>query len=141
MYFLGGRGEIHGRSERTGYSQIADALKSDNYEFDTLVLAQSNEIPADAHGARRGGTRTDSLEQEGAAAAGLPQQVGQAPRPGDPPEPQGVPPMPRLEGLLASGAPAQTSRWCGRERAHVGGQRAGAAPPYPPTRITTGSIS
>ena len=49
VYFLGGHGEKDTAvSERTGYSNIADALKRDNYEFDKLVLAQTNEIPADA---------------------------------------------------------------------------------------------
>ncbi len=79
VYFLGGHGEKDTAvSERTGYSGIADALKRDNYEFDKLVLAQTNEIPADATVlvARRPAHR--SAGAGSAAAAGLPEQVRQA---------------------------------------------------------------
>ncbi len=49
VYFLSGHGEKDpANSERVGYSAISDALKRDNYQFDKLVLAQTNEIPADA---------------------------------------------------------------------------------------------
>src|SRR4030095_15329783 len=65
VYFLSGHGEKDpGNSERTGYSGIADALKRDNYQFDKLVLAQTNEIPADATMIVVAGPRTDLLEQE-----------------------------------------------------------------------------
>ena len=65
VYFLSGHGEKDpSSSERTGYSAIADALKRDNYQFDKLVLAQTNEIPADATMIVVAGARTDLLEQE-----------------------------------------------------------------------------
>ena len=65
VYFLSGHGEKDpASSERTGYSAIADALKRDNYQFDKLVLAQTNEIPADATMLVEAGPRTDLLEQE-----------------------------------------------------------------------------
>ena len=65
VYFLSGHGEKDpGSSERTGYSGISDALKRDNYQFDKLVLAQTNEIPADATMLVVAGPRTDILEQE-----------------------------------------------------------------------------
>ena len=51
-------------SERAGYSGIADALKRDNYEFDMLVLAQTNEIPTDATVLVDRRAATDLLEQE-----------------------------------------------------------------------------
>ena len=65
VYFLSGHGEKDpASSERVGYSSIADALKRDNYQFDKLVLAQTNEIPADATVIVIAGPRTDLLEQE-----------------------------------------------------------------------------
>jgi ABC-type uncharacterized transport system involved in gliding motility auxiliary subunit len=65
VYFLNGHGEKDPASqERTGYSGIGDALKRDNYQFDKLVLAQTNEIPADATMIVVAGPRTDLLEQE-----------------------------------------------------------------------------
>jgi gliding motility-associatede transport system auxiliary component len=65
VYFLSGHGEKDpGNSERAGYSTIADSLKRDNYQFDKLVLAQTNEIPKDATVLVVAGPRTDLLEQE-----------------------------------------------------------------------------
>jgi len=65
VYFLSGHGEKDpASSERTGFSSIADALKRDNYQFDKLVLAQTNEIPADATMIVVAGPKTDLLEQE-----------------------------------------------------------------------------
>ncbi|HKE82760.1 MAG TPA: Gldg family protein [Vicinamibacterales bacterium] len=65
VYFLSGHGEKDtGSSERAGYSGIVDALKRDNYQFDKLVLAQTNEIPKDATVLVIAGPRTDLLEQE-----------------------------------------------------------------------------
>jgi len=66
VYFLNGHGEKDPGSsdQRTGYSGIADALKRDNYQFDKLVLAQTNEIPADATMIAIAGPHTDLLEQE-----------------------------------------------------------------------------
>ena len=79
VYFLGGHGEKDtADSERTGYSAIADALKRDNYEFDKLVLAQTNEIPADATVLVVAGPRTDLLEQEVPLLRDYLTQVGQA---------------------------------------------------------------
>jgi gliding motility-associatede transport system auxiliary component len=65
VYFLAGHGEKDpSNSERAGYSTIADSLKRDNYQFDKLVLAQTNEIPKDATVLVEAGPRTDLLEQE-----------------------------------------------------------------------------
>jgi ABC-type uncharacterized transport system involved in gliding motility auxiliary subunit len=64
-YFLSGHGEKDpNSSERTGYNTVGEALKRDNYAFDKLVLAQTNEIPADATLIVIAGPRTDLLEQE-----------------------------------------------------------------------------
>jgi ABC-type uncharacterized transport system involved in gliding motility auxiliary subunit len=65
VYFLAGHGEKDpAKSERDGYSTIADSLKRDNYQFDKLVLAQTNEIPKDTTVLIIAGPRTDLLEQE-----------------------------------------------------------------------------
>jgi ABC-type uncharacterized transport system involved in gliding motility auxiliary subunit len=103
VYFLGGHGEKDtGVSERTGYSGIADALKRDNYEFDKLVLAQSNEIPADATVLVEAGPRTDLLEQEVPLLRDYLAKSGKLLVLLDPPDDlKAFPPMPRLEGLIA----------------------------------------
>lgn len=65
VYFLAGHGEKDPEdTERDGYSAIADALRRDNYQFEKLVLAQTNEIPADATMIVIAGPQTDLLEQE-----------------------------------------------------------------------------
>jgi ABC-type uncharacterized transport system involved in gliding motility auxiliary subunit len=66
IYFLSGHGEKDPGSsdKRIGYSAIADSLKRDNFEFATLALAQTNEIPKDATVLVIAGPRTDLLEQE-----------------------------------------------------------------------------
>jgi ABC-type uncharacterized transport system involved in gliding motility auxiliary subunit len=65
VYFLSGHGEKDpANSDRVGYSAIGDALKRDNYQFDKLVLAQTNEIPVDATTIVVAGPTTDLLEQE-----------------------------------------------------------------------------
>jgi ABC-type uncharacterized transport system involved in gliding motility auxiliary subunit len=65
VYFLAGHGERDpGNTDRAGYGGIADALRRDNYMFETLVLAQTNEIPDDATVVVIAGPRTDLLEQE-----------------------------------------------------------------------------
>jgi ABC-type uncharacterized transport system involved in gliding motility auxiliary subunit len=67
VYFLAGHGEKDTASQagdRGGYNQIAGALKLDNYEFDKLVLAQTNQVPADATILVLAGPRTDLAESE-----------------------------------------------------------------------------
>src|SRR5689334_16156684 len=67
VYFLAGHGEkdtASQASDRGGYNQIAGALKLDNYEFDKVVLAQTNQVPADATILVMAGPRTDLLESE-----------------------------------------------------------------------------
>ena len=65
VYFLAGHGEKDpANSERVGYSAISEALKRDNYQFDKLILAQTNEIPDDATMLIVAGPTADLLEQE-----------------------------------------------------------------------------
>jgi len=103
VYFLSGHGEKDpGNSERIGYSSIADALKRDNYQFDKLVLAQTNEIPKDATVLVVAGPRTDLLEQEVPLLTEyLTSRTGKLLVLIDPSENLKQPtPMPRLTGLL-----------------------------------------
>jgi ABC-type uncharacterized transport system involved in gliding motility auxiliary subunit len=65
VYFLSGHGEKDpADTERTGYSSIVDALGRDNYEWETLVLAQTNAIPDNATVIVIAGPSTDLLEGE-----------------------------------------------------------------------------
>ena len=49
VYFTQGHGEKDlASSERTGYSTIAEAMKRDNYTFDSLVLITQKSVPDDA---------------------------------------------------------------------------------------------
>src|SRR5262249_23744473 len=65
VYFTKGHGEkdITG-SERGGYSSIGAALKSDNFQVDSIVLAQEKDIPADADVIVVAGPKTDLFQPE-----------------------------------------------------------------------------
>jgi len=65
VYFAQGHGEraLEG-SDQTGYSTIVSALKSDNFEHDTVVLAQVQAVPADATVLIVAGPRTDLFPAE-----------------------------------------------------------------------------
>ena len=104
VYFLSGHGEKDpGNSDRKiGYSSIADSLKRDNFEFATLALAQTGEIPMDATVLVIAGPRTDLLEQEVPLINNyLTTRSGKLLVLFDPPENLKEPsPMPGLAGLL-----------------------------------------
>lgn len=101
VYFLAGHGEKDpADSERTGYSSIADALKRDNYEFEKLVLAQTNAIPEDATVLVIAGARTDLLEGEiNLLREYLGKRAGKLLVLLDPQEPDGKP-LPMLQALV-----------------------------------------
>ncbi len=65
VYFAQGHGEhaIDG-SDRVGYSTIGAALKSDNFETDSVVLAQQKAVPADASVLVVAGPKTDFFPAE-----------------------------------------------------------------------------
>jgi ABC-type uncharacterized transport system involved in gliding motility auxiliary subunit len=65
VYFLQGHGERDSAgSTPTGYSQIAEALKSDNFETAPLALAQEGSVPADATLLVIAGPTSDLLQGE-----------------------------------------------------------------------------
>jgi ABC-type uncharacterized transport system involved in gliding motility auxiliary subunit len=65
VYFLAGHGEKDpSDTERTGYSSIIDILRRDNYEWEKLILAQTNAIPDDTTVIVIAGPQTDLLEAE-----------------------------------------------------------------------------
>jgi ABC-type uncharacterized transport system involved in gliding motility auxiliary subunit len=100
VYFVAGHGEKDtGGSERTGYSGVADALKRDNYEFDKLVLAQQQDVPADATVVVLAGPRGDILQPEAAMLERYLDKGGHLLALIDPPE-GNTESMPVLEGLL-----------------------------------------
>ena len=102
VYFLGGHGEKDpADTERTGFSAIAEALKSDNYEFDKLVLAQTNMIPADATAIIVAGPSTDLLDSEIPLLTEYLAKGGKLLVMLDPPaDLKTAVPMPQLQGLL-----------------------------------------
>lgn len=65
IYFVQGHGEKSpAGTERPGYSTIASALTSDNFAHDTIVLAQQQEVPADASVLIVAGPTADFLAPE-----------------------------------------------------------------------------
>ena len=100
VYFLAGHGEKDtGATERMGYSGIADALKRDNYEFDKLVLAQQQDVPADASVVAIAGPRADLLQPEGTMLERYLEKGGHLLVLLDPPEGDTAT-LPVLDGLL-----------------------------------------
>lgn len=100
VYFLTGHGErAPSDSDRQGYSGIADALRRDNYEFDTIVLAQEIDVPPDASVVIAAGPRTDLLPLEADALRRYLNGGGKVLFLLDPPERSDAS-MPVLEALL-----------------------------------------
>src|SRR5262249_60256227 len=58
-----GEKDING-SDRGGFNGISSALKSDNFQVDSIVLAQQKEIPADADVVVVAGPKTDFFQPE-----------------------------------------------------------------------------
>ena len=102
VYFLQGHGEKDfASSDRAGYSGIADALKRDNYQYDKLVLAQTNEIPKDATEIIIAGPKSDLLDSETMLLKEYLNKQGKLLVMLDPPENLKQPaPMPNIVGLL-----------------------------------------
>lgn len=100
VYFVQGHGEKDtGNSERTGYSTIVAALGRDNYAVEKLVLAQQQDVPADASVVVIAGPRTDLLQPEAAMLRRYLDKGGHALFLLDPPE-AGQGPTPQIDALL-----------------------------------------
>jgi ABC-type uncharacterized transport system involved in gliding motility auxiliary subunit len=141
VYFLAGHGEKDTASQATdrgGYNQIAGALKLDNYEFDRLVLAQTNAVPADATILVLAGPRTDLLESEVPVLEGYLAKSGKLLVLLDPPDDlKTANKTPRLTSLLAAWGIKATDTvvvdLSGRTNVAT---VAVAGPPYPSHAIT-----
>jgi len=67
VYFLAGHGEKDpANTERGGYSAIIDSLRQDNFQWEKLIIAQTNSIPDNATVLVLAGPKTDLLEGEAA---------------------------------------------------------------------------
>ena len=67
VYFLAGHGEKDPTdTERGGYSSIIDSLRQDNFQWEKLIIAQTNAIPENATILVLAGPKTDLLEGEAA---------------------------------------------------------------------------
>ena len=65
VYFLEGHGEKeHTGADRDGYSTVSDSLRLDNFEVESLVLAQQTAVPEDATVLVVAGPQTDLLPGE-----------------------------------------------------------------------------
>lgn len=67
VYFLAGHGEKDPtNTERFGYSSIIDSLRQDNFQWEKLIIAQTNSIPENATVLILAGPKTDLLDGEAA---------------------------------------------------------------------------
>ena len=101
VYFTQGHGEKDPTSsDRTGYASIAQALGRDNFGTDKLVLAQIQEVPADATAVIVAGPRTDFFPPEIEVLKKYMGKGGKVLFLVDPAEKPGQPALANLEGLL-----------------------------------------
>ncbi|MEZ5286629.1 MAG: Gldg family protein [Vicinamibacterales bacterium] len=89
VYFTQGHGEKDpDSSDRTGYTAIVQALGSDNYGVEKLVLAQAGSVPEDATVVVIAGPQTDLLQPEVDALTAYLARGGKVLALVDPPEPK-----------------------------------------------------
>lgn len=101
VYFLQGHGEKDpARMERDGYSAVTEALRRDNYKVEPLVLAQQNDVPADATVVVIAGPTSDLLPAEVEALRRYLARAGKLMVLVDPPVNAQAGPLPNVEGLL-----------------------------------------
>ena len=97
VYFLEGHGEkAHSGSDPDGYSTVSDALGLDNFDVESLVLAQQSAVPEDATVVVIAGPQTDLLPGEVEALRVYLDRGGKLlvlidpPRDSEAPEPEGL---------------------------------------------------
>ena len=100
VYFVQGHGERDpDGSDRDGYSAVRDALGRDNFRVETVVLAQTGEVPADATVLVVAGPSTDVLPTEADLLRGYLAGGGKLLLMLDPPDTEADPPRPNLIAL------------------------------------------
>jgi ABC-type uncharacterized transport system involved in gliding motility auxiliary subunit len=100
VYFTTGHGEKDtSGSDRIGFSAISQALTSDNYGVERMMLAQQRSVPADATVVVVAGPRTDFLQPEIDALKEYVAKGGKVLVMIDPPE-KGQTPQPLLTAFL-----------------------------------------
>jgi ABC-type uncharacterized transport system involved in gliding motility auxiliary subunit len=103
VYFLAGHGEKDPTvTERGGYSSIIDSLRQDNFQWEKLIIAQTNSIPDNATVLILAGPKTDLLEGEAALIRQyLSDRNGKLLVLLDPPEDFNKPaPLPQIEAIV-----------------------------------------
>ena len=100
VYFVQGHGERDPESDdRDGYGAVRSALGRDNFGVETVVLAQTGEVPADATVLVVAGPSTDLLPSEADLLRGYLEDGGKLMLMLDPPDTQEDPPHPNLVAL------------------------------------------
>ena len=101
VYFLEGHGEKeHTGADRDGYSTVSGALGLDNFDVESLVLAQQSAVPEDATVVVVAGPQTDLLPGEVAALRVYLDRGGKLLVLIDPPSDSAAPEPEGLLGLL-----------------------------------------
>jgi ABC-type uncharacterized transport system involved in gliding motility auxiliary subunit len=101
VYFLQGHGEKDPtQTERDGYSAVSEALRRDNYKVDRLVLAQQQDVPADATVVVLAGPTSDLLPAEVDALKRYLARAGKLLVLLDPPLPGETAQLPSIQALV-----------------------------------------
>lgn len=102
VYFVQGHGERDpNNDDRDGYSAVREALRLDNFGVETMVIALTGEVPADATAVIVAGPSTDLLPAEAELLRNYLEQGGKVLLMLDPPESDGDIPQPNLAALAA----------------------------------------
>ena len=103
VYFVQGHGERDPQSsDREGYGALGDALGRDNFRVETVVLAQTGEVPVDATVVVVAGPTTDLLPTEADLLGGYLERGGKLALLLDPPDTEDDAPRPNLTALASA---------------------------------------
>ena len=101
VYFTQGHGERDPNNEdRNGYSAVREALRLDNFGIETVVIAQTGDIPEDASAVIVSGPSTDFLAAEADVLRSYLEEGGKVLLMLDPSEVEDAIPQPNLVGLV-----------------------------------------
>jgi ABC-type uncharacterized transport system involved in gliding motility auxiliary subunit len=105
VYFVQGHGERNPESsDRDGYSALTEALQRDNLSVETVILAQTTEVPDNATALVIAGPETDLLPAEAQLVGSYLESGGKLLLLLDPPETNDDPGQPILMALAAEWA-------------------------------------